>query len=94
VSSHLVGNSVKSLDFLSRNVYDSDEEQMMTEWMTVREACVYLKVDRRTLYKYMKLGKLPYYQLGGMGTRRFRCEDLDGLLVPKGGKQKTAQAEV
>ncbi|MDP2947911.1 MAG: helix-turn-helix domain-containing protein [Chloroflexota bacterium] len=66
----------------------------MTEWMTVKEACAYLKVDRRTLYKYMKLGKLPYYQLGGVGTRRFRREDLDALLVPMGGKQKTAQTKV
>ena len=53
----------------------------MTEWLTLKEACEYLKLDRRTLYKYMQLGKLPYYQIGGSGTRRFRREDLDLLLV-------------
>ena len=59
---------------------------MDTEWMTVKEACAYLKVDRRTLYRYMEMGKLLYHQLGGVGSRRFRKEDLDAFVVRGGSK--------
>ena len=50
-----------------------------SEWLKISEACLMLKVSRRTLYTYMKSGDLPYYQLHGSGHRRIRAEDLEGL---------------
>jgi excisionase family DNA binding protein len=50
------------------------------EWLTVTQACSYLKVSRRTLYRWCDEGKLPYYELEGGGRRRFDQEDLDNLL--------------
>jgi excisionase family DNA binding protein len=51
----------------------------MPEWMTVAEATAYLKVGRTTLYRLMKDGVLPSFQIEG-GHRRFRQEDLDRVL--------------
>ena len=53
-----------------------------SEWLKISEACLMLKVSRRTLYTYMKSGDLPYYQLRGSGHRRIRVEDLEALLIP------------
>ncbi len=50
------------------------------DWLTVTEACSYLKVSRRTLYRWCDEGKLPYYEMEGGGRRRFDKTDLDGLL--------------
>ncbi|HEV3166812.1 MAG TPA: helix-turn-helix domain-containing protein [Isosphaeraceae bacterium] len=47
--------------------------------MTVAEATAYLKVGRTTLYRLMKDGVLPSFQIEG-GHRRFRQEDLDRVL--------------
>ena len=57
------------------------------EWLTVAQACSYLKVSRRTLYRWCDEGKLRYYEMEGGGRRRFDKEDLDGLLtLAKPGK--------
>jgi len=53
----------------------------MTEWLTPKEAAVYLRVDRRTLYRMMAAGELVYYEMAS-GRRRIRREDLDALLRP------------
>lgn len=50
------------------------------DWLTVTEACAYLKVSRRTLYRWCDEGKLPFYEMEGGGRRRFDKADLDGLL--------------
>src|SRR2546427_12538480 len=50
------------------------------EWMTVAEACRYLKVSRSTLFRYMKDGRLPSSQVPGGRGRRIKHEDLDRLL--------------
>ena len=52
-----------------------------SEWLKISEACLVLKVSRRTLYTYMKSGDLPYYQLRGSGHRRIRAEDLEALFT-------------
>jgi excisionase family DNA binding protein len=53
----------------------------MPEWMTVAEAMAYLKVGRTTLYRLMKDGVLPSYQIEG-GHRRFLRQDLDAVITP------------
>jgi len=55
----------------------------MEEWLKLKEAAAYLKVHRKTLYRYVKEGKLRQYQLGGTGRPRYRKQDLDALLVPR-----------
>jgi excisionase family DNA binding protein len=50
----------------------------MKELLTLREAAAFLKVGRSTLYRWCGEGKVPYLELHG--HRRFRLEDLEGLL--------------
>ena len=50
------------------------------DWLTAAEAGAYLKVDRRTIYRYCDAGILPYFELKSGGGRRFKREDLDALL--------------
>jgi excisionase family DNA binding protein len=61
----------------------------MPDWLTVREAALYLKVDRTTIYRYCDLGLLPFFELKTGRGRRFKREDLDALLeqgAPREGK--------
>ena len=51
------------------------------ELFTVKEACEYLRLSRRTLYKYMEDGVLPYYVVGPGGRRRLKRQDLDSLVT-------------
>jgi len=48
------------------------------DWLTVPEACAYLKISRGTIYRWAKLGHLKLYKLGGRTTRVQRSE-LDGM---------------
>jgi excisionase family DNA binding protein len=54
----------------------------MDEWLTTKEACKYLKIHRRTLYRMMEGGRLPYCYIAGSGRRRIRKADVDALLIP------------
>jgi excisionase family DNA binding protein len=53
----------------------------MPEWLTISQAGAYLKVGRATLYRWVSQGRLRSYGLDG-GGRRFKREDLDGMLSP------------
>lgn len=54
---------------------------MASEWLTVKEACEYLKVSKSTLYLWCDKGILRYYEFKDVGRgRRFKKEDLDALL--------------
>ena len=55
-----------------------------SEFLTINEASEYLKLGRRTLYKYMDDGILPYYILKPSGRWRLRREDLDSLMERHG----------
>ena len=57
------------------------------EWFTVEEAARYLRVSRRTIYKWTKEGKLPTYIIGDRRHRRYRKGDLD--KVPRLAKIDT-----
>ena len=57
----------------------------MTEWLTIKEACAYLKVTPRTLYRLMATGRLAYSHIAEAGRRRIKREDLEALLVPQKG---------
>ena len=55
---------------------------LVDEWMTIDEAASYLKVSRRTLYRWMSSRELPFFELAaGAVARRIRREDLEDLLV-------------
>ena len=54
----------------------------MTDWLTTEEACTYLKVGKRTLYRYVERRRVPAFRLGETGSLRFKKEDLDALLTP------------
>jgi excisionase family DNA binding protein len=43
--------------------------------LTVTELCTYLKVDRSTVYRLIKAGKLPAFKVGS--DWRFNVEEID-----------------
>ena len=49
------------------------------EWFTVEDAATYLRVSKRTIYKWTKEGKLPAYIIGNHRHRRYKKTDLDNL---------------
>ena len=49
------------------------------EWFTVEEAARYLRVSKRTIYKWTKEDKLPTYIIGDRRHRRYRKSDLDNV---------------
>ena len=68
------------------------------EWYTINEAAQYLRVTRRTIYRFIEKGQLPTYRVGVGGHRRFRHKDLerillDGVLQRRGGVESYAMAE-
>jgi excisionase family DNA binding protein len=56
----------------------------MEEFMKTKAAAEYLQVHPKTLYRYVKAGKLRQYQPGGVGRPRFKREELDALLQGEG----------
>ena len=48
---------------------------MNNDIMTIKELSAYLKINQKTLYKLVKLGKLPGIKIGGMW--RFKKEAID-----------------
>jgi len=63
----------------------------MDEWLTTKEASEYLKIHRRTLYRMMEDGRLPYRSILGSRRRRIRRADLDALLVEGTDTAKVAE---
>jgi len=63
---------------------------MTQEWFTVGEAAEYLRVSKRTIYKFTKDGKLPAFRISKERHRRFRKEDLD--KIPQLGGNESLQA--
>ena len=62
-----------------------------TELMTIDEAARYLKVCRKTLYRWLKAGKLKAYRVGRQW--RLRRADLDQWLEEnRAGEQPSTEA--
>jgi excisionase family DNA binding protein len=57
----------------------------MPEWLTLEQAAAYLKISTQTLYRWVDDGRLVAYELPAGRGRRFKRDDLDGLLTPSGG---------
>ena len=55
----------------------------MHEILTVNEIADYLKVERKTIYRLVKQGKIPGRKVGG--TWRFKKDTLDGWLAGSRG---------
>ena len=49
------------------------------EWFTVEEAARYLRVSKRTIYKWSSNGRLTAYLIGDRRHRRYRKDDLDNV---------------
>ena len=63
-------------------------DSQVSEWLTIIEACAYLKISRRTAYRWMDAGDLLYYFIGaGAGPRRFRLRDLENMMEPMGAAE-------
>lgn len=53
------------------------------EWLTTKEAAAYLKISARSLLNMCSNGTVSYSKLGN--RNRYRRDDLEKLLVKKGG---------
>ena len=51
------------------------------EWLTISEACAYLKITRATLYRWARKGMIRLYKVGSRSTR-VRLEDVKRLSTP------------
>ncbi len=60
----------------------NEVENAVKEYLSQREAAIYLSVHPKTVYRYVRAGQLAQYRLGGVGHPRYLKEDLDGLLKP------------
>ncbi len=61
---------------------------MNDEWLTREEAAAYLKINPRTLNRWVQHGKCPRHRTPG-GAPRFLRRELDELLrpdPPRGGR--------
>lgn len=56
-----------------------DSTVIQMEWFTVDESAKYLRVSRRTIYKWTKEGQLPTYIIGDRRHRRYKKSDLDNV---------------
>jgi excisionase family DNA binding protein len=56
---------------------------VQSEWLTAREAALYLKVAHRTILDWAKSGRIPAHRLSGTlrYTWRFRAAELDGAMM-------------
>ena len=53
-----------------------------SEWLTIGQACGYLRVTKATIYRWARQGRLRLYKLGARATR-VRRSDLDQMARPK-----------
>jgi hypothetical protein len=56
------------------NYFDCPLCRQATRFISVKQACEIIEVNRRTLYRYMEEGKLGYRQRPS-GRGRFVCHD-------------------
>ncbi len=64
---------------------------MNDELMTAPEVAKYLKVELRTIYRYLREAQLPAIRMGGRW--RFRREDIDGWLQKHAPLQADRRAQ-
>lgn len=50
-------------------------------WMTKAEAAAYMRVDTRTIDRWVRDGKLTRHRVSGIQSVRFARADLEGLLT-------------
>jgi excisionase family DNA binding protein len=62
----------------SKGIPPSSEEHMLPELLTFKEAMVYLRVSRSTLYRLICLGQLTGHKVGS--TWRFYRADLQANI--------------
>lgn len=58
----------------------------MSDVMTPAEVGAAFGVDPRTVTRWTKTGKLPYFMTPG-GHRRFRRQDVEAMLTQQGGEE-------
>lgn len=67
---------------------DGAVDSQVSEWLTIAEVCEYLKVSRRTVYRWMENDELPYFFIvAGGGLRRIRRRDLEQMMEPMGATE-------
>lgn len=62
------------------------------DWLTINEACEFLRVTRATIYRWARQGKLRVFRLGDRASRVKRS-DLDKLLRPRWNDPWAARSE-
>lgn len=63
-----------------------------TDWMTIAEACQYLRITRSTLYRWAREGRLRLYRMGSR-TTRVKRPDLERMASTEGTDSWAALSE-
>ena len=63
-----------------------NNEMKLSELLTLKEACVILKVHPNTLRQWDKKGILIAIRIGTKKMRRYRKEDIEKFINKKNGK--------
>lgn len=67
--------------YSSFNMGDSDNNMRFHELLTIDEVAKYLRVKRRTIYEWVKKGKIPAIKT--VGQWRFKKDRIDAWLDGK-----------
>jgi excisionase family DNA binding protein len=62
-------------------------EAEQQQWFTLEQAAGHLQVSKAAVYKWIREGRLAYYEFPSGRGRRFRRQDLDRLLQRRGGEK-------
>ena len=62
-----------------------DQRQIESEILTAKEASEYLKIALPTLYRYMKMEKIPSFRIGNRW--RFKRSLLDQWILDRTGNK-------
>ena len=66
---------------MAKKSTNSQDNDRMDTFLTMREACQVLRVHSNTLRRWCRAGLVQEYRIGVGHHRRFRRSDIDALLV-------------
>lgn len=70
-------NSEEILDEINnlKEIVKQQNQRSNSDWMDMQEVCIFLKVSKRTVYNYNRLGRLkPHKILGKLYYKRSEIE--------------------
>ena len=79
---HIISDAFKQvlekLDHIDHRLDNIPAKPLTENWLDIEEACILLKISKRTLQSYRDNGILPFSQVGG--KIYFRASDIEAHL--------------